>query len=259
MEASVSIRDLYKKYADAYALDGISLEIFPGRVFGILGPNGSGKTTLLKILSSLLDRTSGTVSVNGMDPSDDRDGIRRIVGYVPETPTMYESLSPREFFSFVSSVRNVPFESADQRIKNMVNAFGLAEHMDSFIGALSFGTKQKVAIIAALLHDPEIVIMDEGMNGLDPRSAKILKELLRDFTRRGKTVIFSTHIMEIAESVCDVVSILYKGRIVSTGNMEELKLQSGNTSSNLEEIFLTLTGNDDLEPVIASLKDTFRE
>lgn len=257
MEASISVRNLYKKYEDTYALNGLDLEVEPGSIYGVLGPNGSGKTTLLKIISALLDKTSGSVNVRGHDPSRNRDEVKKMVGYVPEVPTMYESLSPAEFFSFVASVRNIDESVVEGRIKSLVNALGISDSVDSFIGSLSFGTKQKVAIIAALLHDPEIIVLDEGMNGLDPRSAKILKELMRDFAERGKTVIFSTHIMDVAESVCDTVSILYNGRIAGTGTMEELKKRSGNSRSNLEEIFLKLTGNDDLGPLISSLKETF--
>lgn len=259
MGASVSVQDLYKKYADRYALHGIDLEIEPGLIFGLLGPNGSGKTTLLKIISGLLDRTSGRVEVMGMDPSVEPNNVKRITGYVPETPTMYESLSPREFFTFVSSVRSLDPDTVENRVENLVRAFGINENMDSFIGSLSFGTKQKVAIVSSLMHDPDVVVMDEGMNGLDPRSAKVLKELLRDFASRGKTVIFSTHIMGVAESVCDTIAILYNGEVVSTGTMDELRERSGPGKSNLEEIFLTLTGNDDLEPLLQALKDSFKQ
>lgn len=257
MASAISLRALYKKYEETYALEGLDMDISPGAIFGILGPNGSGKTTLLKIISALLDRTSGYVTVNGLDPSIRKNDVKKLVGYVPETPTMYESLSPREFFSFVASVRGVDPSAVEGRINSLVGAFGIGEYMDSFIGSLSFGTKQKVAIISSVMHDPDIIVMDEGMNGLDPRSAKILRELLRSFAERGKTVIFSTHIMGLAESVCDTVAILYKGKIVSTGTMNELRERSGNPSSDLEEIFLTLTGNDDLEPLIRALKDTF--
>lgn len=257
MGASISVRGLYKKYADTYALNGLDLDVQPGKIYGVLGPNGSGKTTLLKIISAILDRTAGSVMVKGLDPSVERNKVKRLVGYVPEAPTMYESLSPGEFFSFVSSVRNLGGEVLESRIGTLVNAFGISDSIDSFIGSLSFGTRQKVAIIASLLHDPDIIVLDEAMNGLDPRSAKILKELLRDFAERGKTVIFSTHIMDVAESVCDTVSILYGGKIAGTGTMQELRESSGNSNSNLEEIFLTLTGNEDLDPLISSLKETF--
>ncbi|AKA48438.1 3-dehydroquinate dehydratase [uncultured archaeon] len=258
MEASISVRGLYKKYVDNYALNDLNLDVEPGKIFGVLGPNGSGKTTLLKIISALLERTSGSVSVRGLDPSKHKDQVKKLVGYVPEVPTMYESLSPGEFFSFVATVRNIEESLVEERINSMVRALGISDSIDSFIGSLSFGTRQKVAIIASLLHDPEIIVMDEGMNGLDPRSAKILKELMRSFAERGKTVIFSTHIMDVAESVCDTVAILYKGRIVSTGTMDKLKERSGKSSSNLEEIFLKLTGNEDLDPLIHSLKESFR-
>lgn len=255
-ENSIMIQDLYKNYGEVRALDGVGLEIPGGQIFGILGPNGSGKTTLLKIITSILDPTSGIVRVNGISAKDDPMKIKSIIGYVPETPTLYESLTPVEFLGFVGSIRKINHDKLTERIYRFARAFEIEDKMNDFIGSLSFGTKQKVAIISAFLHDPEVIILDEGMNGLDPRSAKILKNLLVDYVASGRTVIFSTHVLEVAESVCHRMAIIYKGRIVDVGTLRELRESAGAKDAKLEDIFLNVTGDSDLRPVIESLRET---
>lgn len=254
---SIIIKDLYKSYGEVLALDGINIEIPTGQIFGILGPNGSGKTTLLKIITSILEPTSGLVRVNGISAKDDPMQVKSIIGYVPETPTLYESLTPVEFLGFVGSIRKIDHNILTQRIARFSKAFEIEDNMNNFIGSLSFGTKQKVAIIAAFIHDPDIIILDEGMNGLDPRSARILKNLLLDYVSSGRTVIFSTHVLEVAESVCHRMAIIYRGRIVDVGTLKELRESAGEKDANLEDIFLNMTGDSDLKPVIESLRETF--
>ncbi|MCL4331579.1 MAG: ABC transporter ATP-binding protein [Candidatus Thermoplasmatota archaeon] len=251
---SIVIHNLVKNYGETRALDGVDMEISPGEIFGLLGPNGSGKTTLLRIICSILDYTSGYVRVSGLDVSRDSLEVKRITGYVPETPVLYESLTPTEFLNFIGSVRKIDHETLARRIESFASALEIMDKMNTFIGSLSFGTKQKVAIMAALIHDPEIIILDEGMNGLDPRSAKILKNLLNDYAARGRTIIFSTHVLEVAETVCTRMSIIYRGKIVDTGTLEEMRERSG--TSKLEDIFLNITGEGDLGPVIKSLRET---
>lgn len=255
-DSSIVIQDLFKNYGDVRALDGIGLEIPGGQIFGILGPNGSGKTTLLKIITSILEPTSGIVRVNGISATEDPMKIKSIIGYVPETPTLYESLTPVEFLGFVGSIRKIKHEILSERITRFARAFEIEDKMNNFIGSLSFGTKQKVAIMSAFIHDPEIIILDEGMNGLDPRSAKILKNLLLDYVASGRTVIFSTHVLEVAESVCHRMAIIYKGRIVDVGTLRELRESAGEKDAKLEDIFLNVTGDSDLRPVIESLRET---
>ena len=253
---SITIRDLYKNYGEVRALDGINIEIPGGQIFGILGPNGSGKTTMLKIISSIMEPTSGLVSVNGINVMGDPMKVKSIIGYVPETPNLYESLTPIEFLGFVGSIRKINHEILTERIYRFAKAFEIEDNLNNFIGSLSFGTKQKVAIISAFLHDPEIIILDEGMNGLDPRSAKILKNLLLEYVSSGRTVLFSTHVLEVAESVCHRMAIIYKGRIMDVGTLKELRESAGRHDANLEDIFLNATGDSDLKPVIDSLRET---
>ena len=253
---SITIKGLCKNYGEVRALDGIDLEIPGGEIFGILGPNGSGKTTMLKIISSIMEPTSGLVSVNGINVMADPMKVKSIIGYVPETPNLYESLTPIEFLGFVGSIRKIDHEILTERIYRFARAFEIEDNLNNFIGSLSFGTKQKVAIISAFIHDPEIVILDEGMNGLDPRSAKILKNLLLEYVSSGRTVLFSTHVLEVAESVCHRMAIIYKGRIMDVGTLKELRESAGRHDANLEDIFLKATGDSDLRPVIDSLRET---
>ncbi|SMD31675.1 ABC-2 type transport system ATP-binding protein [Picrophilus oshimae DSM 9789] len=252
----ITIDNVTKRFGNITALNNINLEIGPGQIYGILGPNGSGKTTLLKIISGILDQDSGSVKINDLDTRRDNIDVKRLIGYIPETPALYESLTPMEYFSFIASVFNIDRDSIIERVRAFASALEIESYLDNFIGSLSFGTKQKVAIISAFIHDPEIIVMDEGMNGLDPRSSKIIKDLLRDFASRGKTVIFSTHILEIAEAVCDYISILYKGNIVASGTMTELKKMAGMENNNLEEIFLKVTGDENIGNLINSLRES---
>ncbi len=256
MSLSIIANNLTKEFGTSKALDNINLEIKSGQVFGILGPNGSGKTTFLKIIAGVLESTSGSVFINELNTSKDRDLVKKIVGYVPETPTLYESLTPREFLNFVASVRGINENKFKERAENFCNAFGLKDNLDEPIGSLSFGTKQKVAVIGAMLHDPEVLVLDEAMNGLDPKSSKILKTLLKDFAARGRCVIFSTHIMEVAEDLCDRLAILYKGKIISEGTLQDLK--SGSKEQNLEDIFLGVTGQNQISEIVENLKEAMK-
>lgn len=256
METSVSVSEVVKRYGSVTALDRVSMQMAPGRVYGILGPNGSGKTTLLRLINSIIYPDSGKIMVNGMDTREMPDEIKKIVGYVPETPVLYESLTPSEYFSFIISARGADPTKAMERIGKMVNAFDLSSMRNLYIGSLSFGNKQKVAIISSLIHDPSIVIMDEGMNGLDPRSSRILRTLFSEFAARGKTVIISTHVLEVAQDLCDFIYILYRGRVVASGNIEDLRKQSGE-SGNLEDIFLKETESYNIRDIVQSLRESF--
>lgn len=255
---AIEINNLYKRYGNTAALNGINISIAGGQIYGILGPNGSGKTTLLKIIAGILPASSGDIIIDGMPVSKNSDNIKAITGYIPETPTLYESLTPVEYFNFLASIFKIDKNTLNERVNAFSSALEINGYLDEFIGSLSFGTKQKVAIIGALLHDPKIIVMDEGMNGLDPKSSRIIKELLKDMTGHGKTVIFSTHIMEIAQNVCDTISILYNGNIAGTGNLEQLKSEAGSSNSDLEGVFLKLTGDEDLDNLIDTLRDSIK-
>lgn len=250
----IRVEGLVKKFGSTTALRGISFTVHDGEIYGLLGPNGSGKSTTMKILVGILPPTSGRVVVNGIDVADDPIGVKRITGYVPETPVLYESLTPVELFNFVGSVRGVSKEILQERVDKLIKAFGIEEYLGEMIGSLSFGTKQKVSLITALLHDPDVLILDESMNGLDPKSARILRELLLQFKEEGKSIVFSTHVMAIAETMCDRVGVIYNGEIVAEGTVEELKRFAHEES--LEDVFLKLTESQE---EVASIVNALRE
>lgn len=249
----IDILAVSKYYDSVRALEDITLKIEPGQIYGILGPNGSGKTTLLKLICSIIKPTSGRVSVLGVDTVSNPNAVKSLVGYVPETPALYESLSVTEQLEFIAGIRGVQPDEYQKRSDEFLKAFELEDRSSEFIGTLSFGNRQKVAIISALLHDPQVIILDEGMNGLDPRSSKILKSLLQAMAAKGKTIIFSTHILEIAQVVCSTISILYRGRIVDSGTYRDLESRYSSGASSLEEVFLKLTGSADLDPTVDAL------
>jgi len=253
-EVLIIVENLHKRFMRDEVIKGISFEVNNGEIYGLLGPNGSGKSTTLKIISGILSPTSGKVEVEGIDVTKDPIEVKRIVGYVPETPVLYESLTPKELFSFIGSIRNIPANVLERRVDRFVDAFGLGEYMDQFIGTLSFGTKQKISLISAFLHDPKAIVLDESMNGLDPKSARILRELLLGFKDDGKSIIFSTHVLPLAEMICDRIGLIYQGKIIAEGTMDELRERA--QEENLEDIFLKLTeGKEEMLSIIQALRE----
>lgn len=250
----IEVKGLVKKFGSKVAVNGISFTVHDGEIYGLLGPNGSGKSTTMKILSGILRPTAGRVIVEGLNVAKDPIKVKEIVGYVPETPVLYESLTPSELFNFVGSIRGIPKDKLEDRVNYFVKAFEIEEYLEQFIGTLSFGTQQKVSLITALLHDPKVLIMDESMNGLDPKSARILRELLLEFKREGKSIVFSTHVLPLAEMICDRVGVIYQGNIIAEGTVEELKSKAH--EENLEDVFLKLTeSKDEVYNIVQALKE----
>jgi ABC-2 type transport system ATP-binding protein len=253
MAKAVEISSLTKDFGSVKALNGLSLGIEEGQVYGLLGPNGSGKSTLMKIMVGLVRPTSGGVRIYGSDPQTDPITVRKVVGYVPEMPRLYDFLTAREYLDFVADLYGVPLDIKRERIEHFLEAFELKGREDEMISGYSQGMRQKVVIIGALLHKPRLLIMDEPLNGLDPRSAKIVKDLLHELSHEGVTIIFSTHILEIAQAICERVAIMYKGALLSEGKVEDLKTLAGMPGSSLEDVFLKLTGTDDVRAVVEEL------
>jgi len=250
----IEVEGLVKKFGSKVAVNGISFTVHDGEIYGLLGPNGSGKSTTMKILSGILRPTRGRVLVGGINVAKDPIRVKEIVGYVPETPVLYESLTPSELFNFVGGIRGIPKDKLEDRVNYFVRAFEIEEYLEQFIGTLSFGTQQKVSLITALLHDPKILVMDESMNGLDPKSARILRELLIEFKRQGKSIVFSTHVLPLAEMICDRVGVIYQGNIIAEGTIEELKSKAH--EENLEDVFLKLTeSKDEVYNIVQALKE----
>ena len=232
---------LTKKYGDLVAVDDLNLRVEPGELFVFLGPNGAGKTTTIRILTGLLQPTSGKASVAGTDVVESPIEVKRIMGYLPEDPFLYGKLTGREFLQFVADMHSV--QRKQDKIEQFMELFELSSAADELIEGYSLGMKKKIAIGAALIHDPKVLFLDEPTGGLDPKSAKMMKDLLQDVRSRGTTVFMTTHILEVAEKMCDRVGIINNGKLIKVGSIEELR---GGTleaaADSLEDIFLELTG-----------------
>jgi ABC-2 type transport system ATP-binding protein len=253
LSKAVEIKSLVKDFGTVKALNNLTLDIEEGQVYGLLGPNGSGKSTLMKIMVGLIKPTAGNILICGENPQSNPVIVRKIVGYVPETPRLYDFLTAREYLDFIADLFGIPIDAKKERIEHFIEAFELKGREDEMLNGFSQGMRQKVAITGALLHKPKLLIMDEPLNGLDPRSAKIVKDLLNKLSEEGVTTVFSTHILEIAQAICKKVAIMYKGTLLSEGNIDDLKSMAGMTGSSLEDVFLKLTGTDDVKAVVEEL------
>lgn len=236
----IEIHNLTKKYGSFTAVDDISLTVSRGEIYGFLGPNGAGKTTTIRILAGLSVPTSGTVRIAGVDLGDDGARAKSIIGYVPDRPYLYEKLTGRELLRFVVNLYGKEWEGCEARALELLRYFDIADWVDARIENLSHGMKQKLVIVTALVHDPDVLVIDEPMVGLDALAQKQVKLLMRRLAAEQKTVFLTTHTMSVAEAVCDRIAILHRGRIVASGTTAELK-----SNRALEDVFLELTyGND---------------
>ncbi len=220
------------------AVDALNLTVHSGEIFGFLGPNGAGKTTTIKMMVGLLTPDSGSININGVDAIANPIESKRRIGFVPDNPDLYDRLTGMEYLNFVADIYRVPVAVRRERIKHYLETFELVGAAGDLLQSYSHGMKQKLALTAALLHDPEVFILDEPLVGLDPRSAHLLKEILREHCNAGRTVFFSTHVLEVAERLCDRIGIISHGRLIACGTMNELR---GQGSESLEKIFLELT------------------
>jgi len=250
---AVELKGVAKRYADIVAVDYVDLHVKHGEIFGLLGPNASGKSTTLKMILGLVKPDSGSVKVLGINTKEDSVAVKRQVGYVPETPRLYEFLTGLEYLDFVGDIYAVEPSEKKMRIEEHLEALDLEGREGDMISSYSQGMKQKIALISAFLHKPKLLILDEPLSGLDPKSARIVKDLLRKLTAQGVTAIMSTHILEIAQAMCDRIAIMYEGRLLALGNMKELRQKARMPGSDLEEIFLKLTGTGDIRKVVEAL------
>ena len=243
--SAVSIENLVKSFGELVAVNDLTLDVREGEIYALLGPNGAGKTTTLKMLMGLLDPDSGRVSVFGVDSKENPVEVKNIVGYVPEEQQLYDSLTPRELFDFIASIRKLPQEVITRRIREFVRALDFEQYYDNMIVTLSQGNKQKTMLIAALLHRPRLLILDEPFSSLDVRSAKIMKDIVKIHAENGGSVLLSTHVMEVAEGLCNRVGIIDEGVLVAEGTLEELRSQSKKEGATLEALFLKLTEQEE--------------
>lgn len=239
MDPIISIKNLRKNYGEKEVLKGINLEIFPGQVIGYIGPNGAGKSTTVKILCGLLSDYEGDITIKGLELKSNTLRLKSMIGYVPELAELYDVLTPAEFLSFMGALYNLPEADTQDRITKILTAFGLGDSMNQRMDTFSKGMKQKVLIASGILHNPEIVILDEPLSGLDANSVLIIKDLLQRLAQEGKTIFYCSHMMDIVEKVSDKIILIDQGIIVAEGSMSELKSKLGDKT--LEQIFESLT------------------
>jgi len=244
MKSVIHADDLCKYYGKAgeiKAVNSLSLEIFQGETFGLLGPNGSGKTTTVRLLNCIIKPTSGTAIVNGYDILKNENDVKRATGFLAESPGLYEKLSAYEFLLFMGALYDIPGDILSERIDELLKLFDLHDRRDYLLEGYSRGMKQKVLIASAIVHDPPILFFDEPTSGLDPRAALMVKDLIQELAKTaGKTIFICSHILSLVEELCDRIGIINKGRLIALGTVDEI---IGKTETkNLEEAFIALTG-----------------
>ncbi|NWF87633.1 ABC transporter ATP-binding protein [Candidatus Bathyarchaeota archaeon] len=249
----VELKNVLKRYHEIIAVDHVNLSIKAGEIFGLLGPNGSGKSTTLKMLLGLVKPESGSVNVLGIDVQEDPVAVKRLVGYVPESSRLYEFLTGIEYLDFIGDIYGMQTKEKKVRIGEYLKAFELEGREGDMISSYSEGMKQKIVLISAFLHKPKLLILDEPLSGLDPRSARIVKDFLHELKAQEVTTILSTHVLEIAQALCDRIGIMYHGKILALGTMEELRQMAMLPDSGLEDIFLKLTGTNDVRAIVEEL------
>lgn len=245
MESIVSIRNLIKKYGQKQVLHGINLEIQPGQIIGYIGPNGAGKSTTVKILCGLIDDFEGEVTVMGHNLRTEQLEIKRRLGYIPENATLYESLTPLEFMQFVGRLRGIEDAAILYKAETLMNLFEMKANLNQRIATFSKGMRQKVMICSSLLHNPELIFMDEPLSGLDANSVIMVKEMLSHLAKDGKTIFYSSHLMDVVEKISDRIVLIDQGNVIADGTFAELSAQSND--ENLEKMFTRLTGNSNYE------------
>jgi len=241
----IEIASVSKSYnrGTVKAVDGVSLRIQDGEIFGFLGPNGAGKTTLIKMITGILNADEGTIKINGKDIRQDPLEAKMQFGFVPDDPNIFARLTGIEYLNFMADIYRVPSPIRIPRMQELLNRFEMSTAAGDQIQSYSHGMKQKIVVIGALLHNPPVWVLDEPMTGLDPRSSYDLKEMMREHANAGNTVFFSTHVLEVAEKICDRLAIINKGKVVFCGSMEEIRTHARENQS-LENLFLELTENE---------------
>ena len=237
----INIKNVTKEYVEGIkAVDNLSIDIKPGEIYGFIGPNGAGKSTTIKMITGITDYTEGEIIINGVSSQDDKK-MKLQFGYVSDTPDMFLKLKGIEYLNFLGTIYNVPKEERKNRIVELADKFELTSALGDKIQTYSHGMRQKIMVIGALLHNPKVWILDEPLTGLDPKSSFTLKEMMKEHANKGNSVFFSTHVLEVAEKLCDRIGIINKGKLVYEGTMEQIKETYPNLT--LEEIFLEITKN----------------
>jgi ABC-2 type transport system ATP-binding protein len=251
----IRLEQLTKRYGSFTAVDGIDLHVRRGQLFGFLGPNGAGKTTTLRIIAGILRPTAGRVWLAGVDLLADPMAAKARLGFIPDRPFLYEKLTGGEFLRFVAGLYGQDGATVERRIDELLHLFELTTWKDELVESYSHGMRQKLIISSALIHRPDLIVVDEPMVGLDPRGARLLKDIFRAFAERGGTVLMSTHTLEVAQAMCDRIAIIQQGKLVAQGTMAELREQTAAGDASLEDLFLRLTGGSAARELAAILGD----
>jgi ABC-2 type transport system ATP-binding protein len=251
----LELRNVTKKYGRFTAVRNLDLKVPTGRIFGFLGPNGAGKTTTIRMIAGVLLPSSGQILISGDDLSVRPERAKARIGYIPDRPYLYEKLTGGEFLRFVAGLWGAGGEEAEGRAARLMALFNLSQWENELVESYSHGMRQKLLISSALIHQPQLIVVDEPMVGLDPKAARILKDLFRTYVDHGGTVFLSSHTLEVVEVLCDDLAIIHEGSVIARGTMEELRSQSQAGEADLEEIFLKVTGGDEVADVMASLNE----
>jgi ABC-2 type transport system ATP-binding protein len=250
----IRLEAVTKCYGRFTAVQPLDLHVRRGELFGFLGPNGAGKTTTIRMVTGVLRPTAGSIHIAGHDLLRNPIEAKRHTGYIPDRPALYEKLTGGEFLRFVSGLWGRDGVVAERRADELLELFDLSAWKDTLVESYSHGMRQKLLIISALVHSPDVIVVDEPMVGLDPRAARLIKDLLRSFAQQGGTVFLSTHTLEVAEALCDRIAILHGGQIRALGTMAELRARAAAGTAGLEEIFLKLTGSEVVHDVVAAIR-----
>jgi len=245
----IAVHEVIKRYGSFTAVNGVTLDVQPGEIHGFLGPNGAGKTTTIRIIAGLLKPTSGRVIVNGFDLAVNPERAKRSLGFIPDRPFLYEKLTAAEFLRFHGGLYGLDDDGVRARAREMLELFELGRWENELVESFSHGMKQRLIICAAFLHRPQAVLVDEPMVGLDPRGARLIKDVFRKMSASGVAILMSTHTLEVAEEMCDRISIILQGKIIARGTVSELRAMSGNPDDQLTNVFLKLTGGTALQEI----------
>ena len=242
----IELKNISKKYGDILAVNGLDLDIPKGEIFGFIGPNGAGKTTTINIMGGILSPTSGDVKICGINMETHPEKAKGKIGFIPDRPHLYEKLTGMEYLKFTADLYGVEQDAFDDKSRTQLEMFSLMDWSNDLIESYSHGMKQRLVMAAAFLHDPEVIIVDEPMVGLDPAGIKMVKDLFRTLAGQGVTIFMSTHTLTVAEDVCDRIGIIHKGSLVAIGTVDELKQRAHAKDADLEQVFIKMT-DDHLE------------
>ncbi len=245
----IALHDIVKRYGSFTAVDGVNLDVQPGQIHGFLGPNGAGKTTTIRMIAGLLKPTSGTIDVNGHDTATSPEGAKASLGFIPDRPFVYEKLTAGEFLCFHAGLYGLDGAPVAARSKEMLEMFELSKWEGELIESFSRGMKQRLVLAAAFMHRPSAVLVDEPMVGLDPRGARLIKDVFRRMREHGVAILMSTHTLEVAQEMCDRISIILKGKIIAHGTVDELRALADSPGAQLTPVFLKLTGGSALQEI----------